>query len=188
MALGLAAALTMASFLAVSAAASEGLSTSTYYVAVENKLPAGAGMDLVCRALGGELFTEWSVVPRGHMPKGGRRVVELLVDGEGRYAQVVCSWAYQGNYVGGMSLLDSRWPEAKGCRNPRASGGMCRIVFEDDKVRFEAPGGGTRVIGDLSVKRCHGHWLVFSTDCSYPDHPNPYAGRVLRNALEYFGV
>ncbi|KAM3274703.1 hypothetical protein ACQJBY_043620 [Aegilops geniculata] len=161
--------------------------SSSYYAAVENRLSAGGGMVLVCRALGGgDIFTQWSVVPRGRVPRDGRRVLELLVDAK-TYGWVTCSWAYQGNYVGAMPLFDSRWPEAKRCQDV-AGGGLCRVVFESDMVRLETPGGGRRVLGDLPVKRCRRHWLLFSTECTYPDHPHPYAGRRLSNAFEYFGV
>ncbi|XP_047049270.1 uncharacterized protein LOC124654299 [Lolium rigidum] len=171
-----------------SAATGSSASSSSYYAALENRLPAGAGMELVCRALGGLFVTEWSVLPRGRVPRDGKRILELLVDAE-RYAWVSCSWAYEGNYLGAIRLLDSRWPEAKRCQDVAAGGGMCRLVFEDDAVRLETPGGGpVRVIGDLPVKRCRRHWLLFSTECTYPDHPHPYAGRLLGNAFEFFGV
>uniref|UniRef100_A0ACD5Y6B9 Uncharacterized protein n=1 Tax=Avena sativa TaxID=4498 RepID=A0ACD5Y6B9_AVESA len=192
----LAAAFAVAALAAVASASSSSASSaatgssspsSSYYAAVENRLPSGGGMKLVCRALGGLVITEWSVVPRGRVPHDGKRVLELLVDAD-RYAWVSCSWAYEGNYVGAMPLLDSRWPEAKRCQDV-AGGGMCRIVFEDNAVRLETPGGGpVRVIGDLPVKRCRRHWLLFSTECTYPDHPHPYAGRRLSNAFEFFGV
>jgi hypothetical protein len=191
----LAAALAVAALAAVASASSStsavngsSSSSSSYYAAVENRLPAGGGMELVCRALGGLVITEWSVVPRGRVPRDGRRVLELLVDAD-RYGWVSCSWAYEGNYVGAMPLLDSRWPEAKRCQDVVTGGGMCRVVFQDDAVRLETPGGGpVRVIGDLPVKRCRRHWLLFSTECTYPDHPHPYAGRRLSNAFEFFGV
>ncbi|CAM0958333.1 unnamed protein product [Alopecurus aequalis] len=183
----LAVALAVAALAAVASSASTG-SASSYYAAVENRLSAVCGMELVCRALGGFPVTEWSVVPRGRVPRDGRRVVELLVE-QDRYAWVSCSWAYEGNYVGAMPLLDSRWPEAKRCQDVAAGGGMCRLVFEDDAVRLETPRGGpVRVLGDLPVKRCRRNWLLFSTECTYPDHPHPYAGRRLSNAFEYFGV
>ncbi|KAF7065125.1 hypothetical protein CFC21_071284 [Triticum aestivum] len=192
---GLAAAFTAATLAAMAHATTTGsppLSpssqpwSSSYYAAVENRLSAGGGMLLVCRALGGNIFTQWSVVPRGRVPRDGRRVLELLVDAK-TYGWVTCSWAYQGNYVGAMPLFDSRWPEAKRCQDV-AGGGLCRVVFESDMVRLETPGGGQRVLGDLPVKRCRRHWLLFSTECTYPDHPHPYAGRRLSNAFEYFGV
>uniref|UniRef100_A0A0D9XC73 DUF7771 domain-containing protein n=1 Tax=Leersia perrieri TaxID=77586 RepID=A0A0D9XC73_9ORYZ len=111
----------------------------SYYATIENNLPAASGMDLICRALGAgfDVYTEYSVVPRGRIPRGGRRVAEILV-----------------------SVV-----------TPGAGGG-----------------GSRRVIGDLPVKRCRRHWLLFSSGCEYPDHPNPYAGRLLRNAFEFFAV
>ena len=140
---GLAAAFAVAALAAVASASSSSsavtgssASPSSYYAVVENRLPAGAGMELVCRALGGLVITEWSVVPRGRVPRDGQRVMELLVDAE-RYAWVSCSWAYEGNYVGAMPLLDSRWPEAKLCQDVAGGGGMCRVVFEGDAVRLE---------------------------------------------------
>lgn len=95
----------------------------------------------------------------------------------------------RGNYLANLKLFDTEWPEAAACQDPAASGGeLCRLVFEDDAVSVVAPGGERRVVGDLPVKRCRRHWLLFSTGCTYPDHPNPYAGRLLRNALEFFAV
>jgi len=35
---------------------------------------------------------------------------------------------------------------------------------------------------------CRRHWLLFSTECSYPDHPHPYVGRRLGNAFQYFAI
>ncbi|KAF0912142.1 hypothetical protein E2562_013032 [Oryza meyeriana var. granulata] len=162
----------------------------SYYASVENRLPAAAGMELVCRALGAgfDVVTEFSVVPRGRVPRGGRRVAELLID-PGRVAWVLCSWGYEGNYLANLQLFDTQWPEAARCQDPAAAGGaMCRLVFEDGAVSVETPDGARRVVGDLPVKRCRHHWLLFSTGCSYPDHPHPYAGRLLRNALEFFAV
>jgi hypothetical protein len=182
---------TVAVVMALVAVASAG---ESFYAAVENRLPSAGGMDLVCRAVGGSGFhTELSVVPRGHVPRGdaGRRVAELIVDRDGRDADassVRCSWAYAGNYAAGITLLDTRWPEARECQEPAADGGMCRVVFEDGAVRLHTPRGGARVIGDLPVKRCRWHWLLFSTECTYPDHPHQYAGRRLRNAFQYFAV
>ncbi|XP_062198456.1 uncharacterized protein LOC133901193 [Phragmites australis] len=172
-------------FAAIAAVAG---ANESYYAAVENRLPAAAGMELVCRALGGMFLTDLSVVPRGRVPRGdaGRRVAELLVEG-GRDGRVRCSWAYAGNYVAGLTLLDSRWPEAGRCQDPAGSG-LCRVVFQDDAVRLETPGGGQRVIGDLPVKRCRRHWLLVSTECTYPHHPHPYAGRRLGNAFQYFAI
>ncbi|KAJ1289140.1 hypothetical protein BS78_02G142100 [Paspalum vaginatum] len=157
----------------------------SYYVSVENHLPE-RGMKLVCQAAGGMFLTELSVVPRGRVPHGkaGRRITELMVEA-GRDGWVRCNWAYAGNYVAGLVLLDSRWPEAGRCQDPGGQG-LCRVVFEHDAVFLKTPDGGGRVIGDLPVKRCRGHWLLFSTGCSYPDHPHPYAGRRLGNAFQYF--
>jgi hypothetical protein len=103
-------------------------------------------------------------------------------------SSVRCSWAYAGNYAAGITLLDTRWPEAGECQEPAADGGMCRVVFQDGAVRLDTPRGGARVIGDLPVKRCRRHWLLFSTECTYPDHPHQYAGRRLGNAFQYFAV
>ncbi|KAL6657383.1 hypothetical protein ACP70R_005163 [Stipagrostis hirtigluma subsp. patula] len=158
----------------------------SYYAAVENRLPAASGMKLVCMAVGGLFLTELSVLPRGRVPHGGRRVAELLVE-DGRSAHARCSWAYEGNYAAGLTLLDSRWPEARRCQDPSSSG-LCRVVFEDGAVRLETPDGGGRVIGDLPVKRCRRHWLLFSTGCTYPEHRHPYAGRRLGNAFQYFAI
>ncbi|XP_040383766.1 uncharacterized protein LOC121055377 [Oryza brachyantha] len=161
-----------------------------YYASVENRLPAAAGMELVCRAIGAgfDVATEFSVVPRGRVPRGGRRVAEILID-PGRVSWVLCSWAYEGNYLSNLQLFDTQWPEAAQCQDPAAAGGaMCRVVFEDGAVSVETPDGARRVLGDLPVKRCRRHWVLFSSGCSYPDHPNPFAGRLLRNALEFFAV
>lgn len=177
-------------------AAVAGASSESFYAVVENRLPSAGGMDLVCRAVGRSFFPELSVVPRGHVPRGdaGRRVVELIIriagdrrpDVQDEEHFVRCSWAYAGNYLAGITLLDPRWPEARECQDP--SGGMCRVVFESDAVRLETPGGGVRVIGDLPVKRCQKNWLLFSTECTYPDHPHEYAGRRLGNAFQYFAI
>lgn len=167
-------------------------SAVSYYASVENRLPAAAGMELVCRTLGPgfDVYPELSVVPRGRVPRGGARVAEVLIEpGPERVAWVLCSWGYEGNYLANLKLFDTEWPEAAACQDPAASGGeLCRLVFEDDAVSVVAPGGERRVVGDLPVKRCRRHWLLFSTGCTYPDHPNPYAGRLLRNALEFFTV
>lgn len=159
----------------------------TYYASVENRLPA-LGMKLACQAVGPTFLTELSVVPRGRVPHGkaGRRIAELLVEG-GKGGRVRCNWAYAGNYAAGITVLDSRWPEAKQCRDP-AGQGLCRVVFENDAVVLKTPGGGERVIGDLPVKRCRWHWMLFSTGCTYPEHRYPYAGRRLGNAFEYFAI
>jgi len=158
----------------------------TYYASVENHLPA-LGMKLACHAMGGFL-TELSVVPRGRVPHGraGRRVAEMLVE-RGQHGWVRCNWAYAGNYVAGITVLDSRWPEARRCQDP-AGQGLCRVVFENDAVVLKTPDRGERVIGDLPVKRCRRHWMLFSTGCTYPDHRYPYAGRRLGSAFEYFAV
>ncbi|EAZ08508.1 hypothetical protein OsI_30780 [Oryza sativa Indica Group] len=151
-------------------------SAVSYYASVENRLPAAAGMELVCRALGPgfDVYPELSVVPRAAFPAAARASP---------------SWGYEGNYLANLKLFDTEWPEAAACQDPAASGGeLCRLVFEDDAVSVVAPGGERRVVGDLPVKRCRRHWLLFSTGCTYPDHPNPYAGRLLRNALEFFAV
>lgn len=171
-------------FAAIAAVAG---AAETYYASVENHLPA-EGMKLVCQALGGRFLTALSVVPRGRVPHGkaGRRIAELMVE-DGRSGRVRCNWAYDGNYVAGLTLLDSRWPEAGKCQDPVADG-LCRVVFEHNAVFLKTPDGGVRAIGDLPVKRCRRHWLLFSTECSYPDHPRPYAGRRLGNAFQYFAI
>ncbi|GJN34255.1 hypothetical protein PR202_gb22902 [Eleusine coracana subsp. coracana] len=191
-------------FAAIAAVAAVADSSSeSFYAVVENRLSSAGGMDLVCRAVGHSFFPELSVVPRGHVPRGdaGRRVVELIVqqgDDEEEEAHqrtttpeeahfVRCSWAYAGNYVADITLLDPRWAEARECQDPRG-GAMCRVVFERDAVRLETPSGGVRVIGDLPVKRCQRNWLLFSTECTYPDHPHHYAGRRLGNAFQYFAI
>ncbi|KAF8653486.1 hypothetical protein HU200_062235 [Digitaria exilis] len=178
------------SAIAAVAGAAVASETTSYYASVENHLPA-EGMKLVCQAVGGRSFlTALSVVPRGRIPHGkaGRRVAELIVDGGGdRNGRVRCSWAYDGNYLAGLTLLDSRWPEAARCQDP-AGEGLCRVVFERDTVFLKTPGGGVREIGDLPVKRCRRHWVIFSTGCEYPDHPRPYAGRRLGNAFQYFVI
>lgn len=168
-------------------AAVAGASHETYYASVENHLPA-LGMKLACHAMGGGFMTELSVVPRGRVPHGraGRRVAELLVE-SGQQGWVRCNWAYAGNYVAGITVLDSRWPEAARCQDP-AGQGLCRVVFENDAVVLKTPEHGERVIGDLPVKRCRRHWMLFSTGCTYPDHRYPYAGRRLGSAFEYFAV
>ncbi|KAF8712097.1 hypothetical protein HU200_028937 [Digitaria exilis] len=189
-AVAVAVALAAIAAVAGAAVASE---TTSYYASVENHLPAEV-MKLVCQAVGGRSFlTALSVVPRGRVPHGkaGRRVAELIVDGGGGDrsggGRVRCSWAYDGNYLAGLTLLDSRWPEAARCQDPGGEG-LCRVVFERDAVFLKTPGGGVREIGDLPVKRCHRHWVIFSTGCEYPDHPRPYAGRRLGNAFQYFAI
>ncbi|CAL5065075.1 unnamed protein product [Urochloa decumbens] len=171
-------------FAAIAAVAG---AAESFYASVENHLPE-RGMTLVCQALGGLFLTELSVVPRGRVPHGkaGRRVAELMVEGE-RSGWVRCNWAYAGNYVAGLTLLDSRWPELRRCQDPGGEG-LCRVVFEHDAVFLKTPDGGGRVIGDLPVKRCRRHWLIFSTECTYPDHRYPYAGRRLGNAFQYFAI
>ncbi|KAL5205682.1 hypothetical protein ABZP36_033891 [Zizania latifolia] len=175
--------------LAASVVAAVATTTESFYAAVENRLSAAGGMELACRALGAgfDVATVLSVVPRGRVPRGGRRVAELIAV-PGGVAWVLCSWSYEGNYLANLQLFDTQWPEAKLCQDPSAAAGMCRLVFEDDMVSIETPDGGRRVLGDLPVKRCRRHWLLFSTECSYPDHPYPYAGRRLGNAFEYFAV
>ncbi|KAL6838968.1 hypothetical protein ACP4OV_031195 [Aristida adscensionis] len=172
--------------LALAAMAAVACAHESYYAAVENKLPAAGGMELVCVAVGGLFLTELSVVPRGHVPRHRRRVTELIVDG-GRRGRVRCNWAYAGNYVAGLPVLDSAWPEAKHCQDP-GTAGLCRVVFgEDAAVRLVTP-GGMRLIGDLPVKRCRRNWLLFSTGCTYPEHRHPYAGRRLGNAFQFFAL
>ncbi|OEL23511.1 hypothetical protein BAE44_0015469 [Dichanthelium oligosanthes] len=174
--------------VALAAIAAVAGASESFYASVENHLPA-RGMNLVCQAIGGRFLTELSVVPRGRVPHGkaGRRIAELMVE-DGRSGRVRCNWSYAGNYVAGLTLFDSRWPEAKKCQNPGGEG-LCRVVFEHDAVFLKtADDGGLRVIGDLPVKQCRRHWLLFSTECSYPDHPHPYAGRRLGNAFEYFAI
>ena len=173
--------------VALAATAAVAGAAETYYASVENHLPA-QGMKLVCQAIGGTFLTQLSVVPRGRVPHGeaGRRIAELMVE-DGRNGWVRCNWAYAGNYVAGLTLLDSRWPDAKKCQDP-AGQGLCRVVFEYDAMVLKTPNDGERVIGDLPVKRCRRHWLLFSTECSYPDHPHPYVGRRLGNAFQYFAI
>ncbi|TVU09036.1 hypothetical protein EJB05_42476, partial [Eragrostis curvula] len=197
---------------ALAALAAVAGATESYYALVENRLPSSGGMDLVCHAVGGNgILTDFSVVPRGHLPRGdaGRRVVELIAEEEdkskaakpkpkpaadeidlagGHVAFVRCNWAYAGNYLAGIMLMDTRWPEAKKCQEPGGAGGMCRVVFEGQEARLETPDGGVRVFGDLPVKRCRRSWLLFSSECAYPDHPHPYAGRRLGNAFQFFAV
>jgi len=110
----------------------------------------------------------------------------MLVE-RGQHGWVRCNWAYVGNYVARITVLDSRSPEARQCQDP-AGQGLCRVVFENDAVVLKTPDRGERVIGDLPVKRCQRHWMLFSTGCTYPEHRYPYAGRRLGSAFEYFAI
>jgi hypothetical protein len=84
-------------------------------------------------------------VPRGRvLPHGraGRRVAQMLVE-RGQHGWVRCNWAYVGNYVARITVLDSRSPEARRCQDP-AGQGLCRVVFENDAKVLKTADRGAR--------------------------------------------